>query len=159
MRAVAKYDTKQELASRESKQKETHQTTQEQQWIAQREQAVAAKAQEFAKETPELLELVEEYGDVIDELPPQIQRVFLEAENAPLAFYNLAKEGKLESLASMSPARAAMEIGRAQTQAPTKPKPVTNAPAPMSPAKGTGASGKSLDRMSWEETRKWLEAR
>lgn len=156
MRAVQKYDLQQEFAVRDNKQQITQQSVQEQAWVAQREQAVAAKAQEFAKENPEVIALVEEYGDVIDELPSAIQRAFLEADNAPLAFYNLAKEGKLEELASMSPARAAMEIGRAQTQAPKKT--ATRAPTPMTPAKGTAAGGKSLERMSGDELLNWVNS-
>jgi hypothetical protein len=157
MRAVNKYDLQQELAQRDSKQQVTQQTAQEQAWIGQREQAVALKAQEFAKENPEVIALVEEYGEVIDELPPAIQRAFLEADNAPLAFFNLAKEGRLEELANMSPARAAMEIGRAQMQAPAKPK--TKAPTPLPASRGSVASGKSLDQMSGKELLKWSKSK
>lgn len=153
MRAVQKYDLQQEIAKLEGKQQQTQQSAQEQAWVAEREGAVAVQAQAFIKENPDALALVEEYGDVIDELPPQIQRVFLEADNAPLAFYNLAKEGKLEALATMSPAKAAMEIGKAQLKTPTKS--VTKAPAPMTPAKGTASGTKDPSQMTDAEFAKW----
>lgn len=160
MRAVQKFDLQQEFAARDSKQQVTQQTAQEQAWVTQREQAVATKAQEFVKENPEVTDLVEEFGDVIDgwqTTHPHITRAFLEADNAPLAFYNLAKEGKLEELANMSPARAAMEIGRAQTQAIAKPK--TKAPTPLPAARGSVAVGKKPEDLSGDEIRSWMRAK
>lgn len=154
MRAVQKFDLGQEMAKLNSAHKETQQTAQEQAWISQREQVVATSAQSFIKENPDAQTVIEEYADLADEFPPQIQRLFLEADNAPLAFYNLAKEGKLEELSNMSLAKAAMEIGRAQTQAPIKPK--TKAPTPLPASRGSVASGKQLDDMSGEEIRKWM---
>lgn len=156
IRAINKWDAEQLLNARDGKQKETQQTQQEQAFIAEREAAVAVQAQEFIKENPEAAQLVEEYGDIIDEFSPQLQRLFLEADNAPLAFFNLAKEGKLESLGTMSLAKAAMEIGRAQTQAATKPK--TKAPTPLPASRGSVPAGKSVDDMDGKEIRAWLKS-
>lgn len=156
MRAVQKYDLGQEIAKLHGKQQETQKTAQDKAWIDQREQAVMQKAQEIAKDNPEIIALIEEHADIADDFSPELQRLFLEADNAPLAFYNLAKEGKLEALASMSLAKAAMEIGRAQTQAPTKPK--TKAPTPLPASRGSVPSGKSLDDMSGGEIRSWLRS-
>jgi hypothetical protein len=156
LEAVQDWKLDSKLAERDGKQKETRQTEQEKAWIAEREATVATKAQEFAKENPEVLAMVEEYGDVVDELPPQIQRLFLEADNAPLAFFNLAKEGKLESLGTMSLAKAAMEIGRAQTQAPTKQQ--SKAPAPLPASRGSVSPGKSLDQMQGKELLSWSKS-
>lgn len=150
------YAIEQKFAERDTKHEETQRTTQEKAWISEREQALSVKAQQFVKEMPDAAALVEEYSDVIDEFSPQLQRLFLEADNAPLAFYNLAKEGKLESLASMSLARAAMEIGRAETQAATKPK--TKAPTPLPAARGSVAPSKSLESMSGDELLKWVNS-
>lgn len=154
IRALNKYDAEQLLNARDGKQKETQQNQQEQAWVTERETAVTQQAQDFIKDNPEALSLVEEYADVIDEFPAGIQRLFLEADNAPLAFYNLAKEGKLESLGTMSLAKAAMEIGRAQTQAPAKPK--TKAPTPLPASRGSVSSGKRPDEMDGKEIRAWM---
>lgn len=146
----------QRLAERDTKQTQTQQTEQEQRWTSERETHVSTKAQELAKELPELPALVEEYADVVDDYSPELKRLFLEADNAPLAFFNLAKEGKIEALATMSLSRAAMEIGRAQTQAAVKPQ--TKAPKPLPAARGSVAASKSLDDMSGDEMRSWLKS-
>lgn len=157
MRDMAKYDHQQEMAARDEKQKETQQSAQEAAWIAEREDSAAAKAQELMKEIPELPDFVEEYEEIYDAFPAHIKRAFLEADNPLLAAFNLAKEGKFEGLASMSLARAAMEIGRATSQAP-KPKPVTNAPTPMAPARGT-ATSKGLADIPMEQLLKQFNTR
>ena len=103
---------------------------------------------------------MKEQGDLLDELPEHVQTAFLEAENPALAVYALAKEGKLQTLITMSPYQAAMAIGRAQDrgEALTKAKQVTNAPAPIAPAKGSGQGGKTLDRMDGNELMAWLKS-
>lgn len=136
-------------------QEETQRTQQQQAYVSQLESTVAAKAQSFIKENPEAQAIIEEYADIADEFPEHVQMAFLEADNAPLAFYNLAKEGKLESLITMSPSRAAMEIGRAQAQAFVKT--VTKAPSPMSTAKGT-ATTKSVENMNSKDLLKWINS-
>lgn len=158
MRAVQKYDLQQEVAKLEGKQQQTQHSKEEQAWIAQNEQVVALAAQKFIKENPEAQAVIEENADIADEFSPELQRVFLEAgEAAPIAFHNLAKEGKLEALMQMSPAKAAIEIGRAAAQA-VKPKPTTKAPAPMSPAKGTASGTKDPSQMTDEEFNAWRRA-
>lgn len=149
LEAKNNYNIDQKFAERDGKQKETQNIQQEQEWVAQREQSIATSAQEFIKENPDAQAVLEEYSDLADEFSPQLQRLFLEADNAPLAFYNLAKEGKLEALASMSLAKAAMEIGRAQTQAAIKPK--TKAPAPLAASRGSVPASKPLDKLTARE--------
>lgn len=151
---IADYKIDQKLNERDGKQKETIQNQQQQAWISEREQNVAKKAQEFAKAYPEAAAVIDENADLADEFSPEIQKLFLEADNAPLAFYNLAKEGKLEALMGMSPARAAMEIGRAQAQAIAKPK--TKAPTPLPASRGSVPAGKSLENLTAREAHKLL---
>jgi chromosome segregation ATPase len=154
IRAVNKYDSEKLLAERDSKQQETQKVSQSQAWETERLTEIDKQSAEFAKETPEVTALFDEYADVIREYPPEIKRLFLEADNAPLAFYNLAKEGKIEALGEMSLAKAAMEIGRAQTQAATKTK--TKAPTPLPASRGSAAAGKSVNDMATpEEFFKW----
>lgn len=154
LEAVNDYKIDQKFAKLQGEQKQTQQNTQEQAWVSERQTAIETQAADFIKENPEALALVQEYADVVDNFSPELERLFLEADNAPLAFYNLAKEGKLEALPSMSLAKAAMEIGRAQTQTPIKPK--TKAPAPLPASRGSVAAGKQLIDMSPEELGKWV---
>lgn len=141
------------FAELSGKQKEFAQTAEQQKWVAEREMDLKTKAQELAKELTDLPAIAAEYADVVDEYPQYIKNLFLEAENGPLAFYNLAKEGKIETLGSLSHAQAAMEIGRAQAQAPTKAK--SNAPRPLPAARGAVVH-KTLAQMSGGEILKHL---
>jgi len=156
LEARATYKIEQKFAERESKQQESLRSSQEQNWLAERNQYVSTKAQEFIKEVPDALSIVQEYGDIADEFSPELQRLFLEADNAPLAFYNLAKEGKLEALMAMSPAKAAMEIGMAQAIAPSKPK--TKAPAPLPASRGNAASQKPPEKWTADDAVNWLNS-
>jgi len=153
LKAIARYEAKQELAQGTKQQQEQQRSASQQAWIAERQDYVAVKAQEAIDSVPDFQQVMSENVDIVESFPPHIEHLFLEADNAALAFYALAKEGKLESLLEMSPARAAMEIGRAEDRgvAMTKAKPVTKAPTPISASKGTGTVGKTLDRMSTEE--------
>lgn len=151
--AVAEHKAEQKLAAHLEKQRDEQRDAQERAWIAQREDTVVTMAQDFMKNNPDAEALLAEHADLIDGFPEPIARLFLEAENAPLAFYNLAKAGKLEALASMTFAQAAMEIGRAQSTPITKPE--SKAPAPLPSARGPGGS-KSLNQMSGAELRKTL---
>ena len=137
LKASARFEAKQEFAENNKKVAEDRVSQQEQAWVSQREQIMVEKANELIQGNPEYKQLLVENADVLDSLPPHIERAFLEADNAALAFVALAKEGKLEALASMSPFQAAMEIGRAQDRgaALAKTKQVTQAPAPLSSAK------------------------
>lgn len=158
IRAVNKYDAQQLLAERDTKNTESRQTEQNQAWQVKQSEELIGSAKQFIKENPEAQAIVDEYADVLDELPAQIQRIFLEAPDvAPRAIFNLAKEGKLESLGEMSFAKAAMEIGRASTQAITKPQ--TKAPTPLPASRGSVPSGKSLDSMSGDELLKWVNSK
>lgn len=147
--ARAEWKMEQKLAERDSKQQQSQRSSQEQQWVAEREHYVAQKAQELIKTNPEVMAVIEEHADLADEFPPHIQKALLEADNAPLAFYNLAQAGKLEELATMSELDAKVEIRLAQLSQPSKPK--TNAPAPLTPARGSAAGIKPVERMSPKE--------
>lgn len=115
-----------------------------------------AKSAEYAKTIPDYQHVFMESADVIDALPEHVAQAFLEADDAPLAFYALAKEGNLEALANLSPHRAAIEIGKAELRGAEmiKARKVTQAPAPMKPNKGTATGTKSIGRMTPEELAK-----
>lgn len=130
-------------------------TAKVQEWAAQREGDIYQKAQSYAGEIPDFSSVMTEYADVADMLPEHVVNAFYEADDAALAFYNLAKEGKLESLMNMSPARAAMEIGLAQQKRPSINR-VSNAPEPMKAATGTAKTAKRFEDLDGAEMIKKL---
>lgn len=101
-----------------------------------------------------------EHEDVIADAPEHIKQAFLEAENPAYAFYALAKEGKLESLLSMSPYQIVSTIARYEDKALSlaKTKPVTKTPPPISSVKGITSGKKSLNALSPHELVKWVES-
>lgn len=159
LKAVAKYEAKQELATGQKQQREQEYETKQQQYLQQRTQAAADLSTKYVSEIADYQQVVSEYSDVLDALPEAVQIAFLEADDPAIAAYQLAKEGKLEDLFNMSPYQAAMMIAKAEERgiAASKQKPVTKAPAPIASAKGTGTantgpSGKS----SYSDLKKWL---
>lgn len=148
LKAVGKYEALKETPQQK-------QPTQEE--IAEYQRTVAAvetmKVQEaeLLKTYPDYHEVEAEYQDLIDSAPPELVRLFLEVENAPLAFYTLAKQGKLESLVDMPLHKAALEIGKAIAVGLPQPKKVSSAPRPIQANTGTGTGSKSIEQMDWKE--------
>lgn len=161
LKAVAKYEAKNEIEQGLSKQRETMQkeqvSAQEAAWIDQRAQVAHTKVAEYTQKHPEMIQVFQENADIIQAIPPHIEMAFLEADNAPLAAYALAKEGKLEELFGMSPARAAMEIARAEARGESMLKtPISKAPNPIQSNRGSGAINKNPSNMSVDEALKWM---
>lgn len=151
-RAIARFEAKQVWAEGQKQQQEQQLTQDQQRYFEERSNYATQKADEAIAAIPDFEEVIGEYSDVIDAMPQHIEMIALELDNSPLAIYQLAKEGKLESLFTMSPARAAAELAKAEMRGETvKAKPVTSAPAPMQPVKGSGTGSKSVDSMSYAE--------
>lgn len=158
LKAIARYEAKQEL-SENSRQQETQQSAiREEAWVNERSEYATERAKKAIETIPEYKQLFMEHADVLQSLPPHLERAFLEADAPEMAFYALAKEGRLEALLDMSPARAAMEIGRAEVrgEALSKARPVTRTPAPIQGVKGAAGSTKTLDTMNSGELMKWF---
>lgn len=159
LKELARIETAKHLAEGSKKLEDNQKQIQQEQWLEERESAVAEKAAEYIKSVPDYQAVLVENADIIDEFPEQIQRVLLEADDAALAFYALAKEGKLEALATMTPTRAAMEIAKAEERGAVlaKTRPISKAPNPITANRGTGA-GVELDptKMSYEQLLKSL---
>lgn len=162
----AKHEFRQEMAEAEKAKAPKEETQpqenaldpQRQQWITERSTAIDVQSEEFVKSTPEAAEVFAENEEFITECAqanPKLLEIFLAADNAPLAFFNLAKEGKLERLITMPLAQAAMEIAKAQI---ATPKPQTKAPAPLPASRGSVASSKPLDDFQPDEIRKWMRS-
>ena len=76
---------KQEQKERESALNQQAETSKQQIWEAEREQVIAKNAENHKAQIPDFAKVIEEYADVADSLPPEIQRAFLEADDAALA--------------------------------------------------------------------------
>ncbi len=159
LKAQHRHEWQQEQATKELQQKEQYTAQQEQKWFDQRTQVVVSKAEQRMAETPEMRQVFAEYVDVLNDIPPQIERMFYEADDPDLAIYALAKEGRLEEVLSLPPARIAIEIGRAEIrgEAMLKKKQITKTPAPIEGLKGTGGSSKTLNSMNSKELLSWLK--
>lgn len=154
---IADYKIDRKFAEHSTKEKQTQQSVQEQAWVEERSSTIDKMAEEFAKENPEINSLYEEYNDVLQDYSKELKHAFLAADNPPLAFLNLAKDGKLEELASMSLVDAKVEIRLAQMKQIEKPK--TKAPAPLPASRGSVAGGKRPEDLDGDEIRSWLRAK
>lgn len=106
------------------------------------------------------LEAIPDYAEVVgaSDVPaaPHVLESILDSDSGPQLAYHLAKNPELaEQLNVMTPVQAAREIGRlearlAQPKAETTPpKRTTNAPAPITPVRGSnGKFTKSPDQMT-----------
>lgn len=162
LKAVARYKPQEQHQVDPKKiHEQAFQQAQEKFYYDQKVQQVATQAQKAMQEYPELEGLLEEHSDILDAYPPAIEMAFLEAENAPAAFYALAKEGRLEQLAHMSPIQAARVIAQAEARGEQmlKAGKVSKAPAPIQGARPNAASAKPLNQMKWSELKKNLDLR
>jgi hypothetical protein len=131
-------------------------------------QELANKEQEFASKAPDYEKLVyQDHADLMGPngaMPEHVARALLEADDASLALYTLAKEGRLYDLEDMSPQRVAIEIGRAEERgksylASQNKEKVTNAPAPISKSGRTTASvSTNIQKMDAKELLEWINS-
>jgi len=159
LEAVAKFrpqERPQETVDPKKLEEQAYATAKETVHYEQRVNHVAQQAQKAMAESPELQQLFADNEDILDLYPPQIEKVFLDADNAPAAFYALAKEGKLDLLAQMNPTQAAYTIAQAQIRGEQmmKAAKVSKAPPPIQGAKGASSGGKDPNSMSGKELRK-----
>jgi hypothetical protein len=145
-------------------QSEKAQLTQEQQKLVQeRDTYVAEQANVLAKSIPDFTPTIQPYLTTLDNLPEPIADIFYSLENAPVAAYVLAKEGKLASMQFANPYVAAAEIMSAHERGMTmvsKPQKtvVSNAPEPIKGARGTAKTVKPLSQKSSREILDWAKS-
>ena len=161
MKAVARYEAKQEISENYKQQESQQSAFKEEAWVSERSEYATERAKKAMDSIPEYRQLIVEHADILQSLPPHLERAFLEADAPELAFYALAKEGRLDTLLDMSPSQAAMAIGRAEVrgEALSKARPVTRTPAPIQGVKGAAGSTKTLDNMNSSELMKWFNQR
>ena len=138
----------QRLSQSQSDMQKQQITQQQDQLKAQRDQYIIEQANEVSQTLTDLPQVWSENAALLDALPEQISDIFYNIDNAPAAIYTLAKEGKLESLLYANPNVAAYEIVNAQNRGMellAKPQPqVSQAPTPITKARGTGTVKKEL---------------
>lgn len=159
LKELARIEAAKQLAEGSKKLEDNQKQIKQEQWLEERETAVAEKAAEYIQSVPDYQAVMLENADIVDDFPEEIQKVLLEADDAALAFYALAKEGKLEALATMTPVQAAMAIAKAEERGAVlaKTRPISKAPNPITANRGTGA-GVEIDptKMSYQQLLKSL---
>jgi len=160
LKAVARYEARQELDQGKQQADKAAADSKEQTWMMERAENIDNLVEEASAKIPDFQSVIGEYAEDIADLPPHIKRAFLEAERPEMAFYALAKEGKLEAISNMSAYQAAIAIGKAEDRglAMAQSKPVTKAPQPIAAAKGTGTATKSLETMTPKELMNWAKS-
>lgn len=146
--AIADYSARQALSRAEQtfQQRDQYQS---QQQIAQQFQAKEAA---YASTVPDYMDRVSELTSSIA-LPNEVLMAISQSDHGPAVAYHLAQHLDVaDRLSRMHPVAAAVEIGRieARLSAP-KPKPVTQAPAPVPTLSGSSVAGKDLSAMSYED--------
>lgn len=115
---------------------------------------ITKQEEDFIKEVPEYSALTMKNKEFFEQIPAEIQQAFLLAENAPLALYALMKDDRLDDLEGLSPAKLAMEIGKAEERGKiyiSQIKKKSTAPAPIGALKGKGSPSKELHEMDVDE--------
>lgn len=146
--AIAEYSAHQALSRAEQtfQQRDQYHT---QQQIAQQFQAKEAA---YAATVPDYLDRVAELTSAIA-LPGEVLMAISQSDHGPAVAYHLAQHLDVaDRLSRMHPVAAAVEIGRieARLSAP-KPKPVTQAPAPVPTLSGSSVVSKDLASLSYED--------
>lgn len=130
--------------------------------IQERTQVLRQNAEELSKSIPDFAQVLNEYGDEMDEMPASHVELILELDDAAAALYVLAKEDRLERLADMPLNLAAAELIRARDKASQFVAPkqtITKAPPPVNGARGVGGTTrKSTSDMSAKDLIKWAQS-
>lgn len=161
LKAVAKHEARKEFLETQKSQQETQKLSQDetnhQAWVEERATAADVKISELSATLPDFKSLEVEMSEAVSSFPPEIALALLQAENAPLAVYALAKEGKLYDLADMPYPQAVREIARAEMRGEAfLKKPTSSAPSPLQSNRGTSPVGTKAENMSPDELLKMI---
>lgn len=152
--ALADAKVKAALNEGKVKQEQEREQSEKARYQAEKAENFAAKADEFRSKIADFDTVISDAAD--ETLAPHVQEALLEADSGPLVAYLIAKDGLFDKLNSLSPTRAAIEIAKLEAKAEaliTKPAPVSKAPAPMKPNRGTAPGTKDITQMSGKELR------
>lgn len=161
MKADQTYTLEQKLAEQANKQQMSALEHQQQLLMAQQAQEMAGQMQEMISSNPDVQKVISSNANVIQSMPPHIEKLMAEIDNAPAATYALAKEGRLQDLYYMPPHIAAAHLVQAEIRGQqylqqSAPKQTQLKPAhkPIGSLKGTGKGTKSYEDMNPDELAK-----
>jgi hypothetical protein len=162
MKADNNYSLEQKLAEQAHNAKLEMLEQQQNMAIEQRTQEVATQVQELLTSNADFAKTVRAAEHVINAMPPHVERLMMEIDNAPAATYALVKEGRLQDLYYMPPEIAAAHLVQAEIRGQqylqqSAPKQTQQAPKPIGKLNGSGkSSSKTVDDMNPNELMKWL---
>lgn len=125
-------------------------------WEDERVNNAVETARSLKAQLPDLDKVYQENAHVFETFSDELGDMFLHLDNPALAMYNLVKDGKFDRLSGMPLHLAAFEIMQAHAKKPQASNPVSQAPKPISAAKGSGTGQKSVSEMSYQELVKSL---
>lgn len=134
----------------------TPEQAQERQWTEERETSVVNRALELAESNPDYKEVAEMHSGLLDDISPELEKVFLSLDDPNAAFYNLAKEGKLEAVINKPIHLASAMLLEAERKGFATPKVVSKTPKPIAGSNGSGSANKELSQMSADELVNWV---
>jgi hypothetical protein len=140
------------LSAKDKQTQETQRTQEFDKWKDERGSHIDRRTEELVSVIPDLGQELDEIENSMVQISPEMGMVILNAEDINLAAYALKKEGGVEAVnrvLQLPPLQAAAEIAKAEVrgQAYLQRKPTTNAPTPLSPARGNTGGGTSIEKM------------
>lgn len=163
MKADNNYTLEQKLAEQAHKNELSQLEQQQNMALQQQVHEVSIQMQELLSSNTDFQKVISSNANVIESMPPFIEKMMVEIDDAPAATYALAKEGRLQALYSMPPHIAAAHLVQAeirgqqylQQAAPNRQVNQTQpAPKPIGSLKGSGKSNKSYADMNADELAK-----
>jgi hypothetical protein len=151
LKAVAKYEAKKTFSETQTQEAELRKKFEADSWEQERAEAIDANAVKAKTTFGDFESVMNENAEYLSGIAPHVKQALLEADNGAFALYLMAKEGVLADLNDMSPAKVGIVVGKYEDRALALKKPVTKAPAPLTPAKGVGSAGKSVSNMTAQE--------
>lgn len=163
MKAEQLYNLDEKLAEQAQKQQLDYLQSQQEALRGQQAQAMAETMTELLTSNPDVKTVITQNTHIIQNMPPHIESLMYEINDAPAATYALAKEGRLQDLYFMPPHLAAAHLVQAEIRGAQylqqSARPKTQAPEPIGSLKGAGKSStKQLHQMTPSELDKWRKS-
>lgn len=166
VKAENAYELDKRFTEQQTQQQLSHLEAQQNAIRQQQTQAMAEDFAELSSISSEAKAVLEQAIPVIGQMPPHLESLFYEIDNAPAAIYALQKEGRLQDIFHVNPYVAAAEIVQAQHRGlqylaqATKQQPAfKQPPKPLDGLKGRATStGRPLHEKSPDELMKWLNS-
>lgn len=155
MKAEQSYNLEQKLAEQAQQQQIANLQAQQNMAREQQAQVMAETMSELLTSNPDVRTVITQNTATIQNMPPHIEALMYEIDNAPAATYALAKEGRLQDLYYMPQHIAAAHLVQAEIRGEQylqqSARPKTQAPQPIGSLKGAGKSSKSISTMTPDE--------